>query len=178
MIANQLTIKTIEKLIYVIRKQKVMIDTDLADLYGVSTKVLNQAVKRNCKRFPPDFMFQLSRKECEYLRSQIVTFKNATAKRKYLPYVFTEQGIAMLSTVLNSEKAIGVNIAIMRAFVKMRKFLMSDESLLEKFINLEKGTLHLKNGVSKTFRIVFERLNVIESGIPILSPKRKKIGLR
>lgn len=107
-----------------------------------------------------------------------MTFKNAMGKRKYLPYVFTEQGIAMLSTVLNSEKAIQVNIAIMRAFVKMRKLLMSDESLVDKIENLEKGTIEFKRGVDKAFRIVFERLDVLEVKAPILPHKRKKIGLK
>jgi hypothetical protein len=175
---KSLTLKTIENLIYVIRKQKVMLDSDLAELYGVSTKVLNQAVKRNLDRFPKDFMFQITKTERESLRSQFVTFKNAIARRKYLPYVFTEQEIAMLSTVLNSDKAIKVNIAIMRAFVKMRTMLQMDESLIDKIENLEKGSIEFKRGVDKVFRIVFERLETLEAETPVLPTKRKKIGLK
>ncbi len=175
---KSLTLKTIENLIYIIRKQKVMLDSDLAVLYGVSTKALNQAVKRNLDRFPKDFMFQMNKAERESLRSQSVTFKNATARRKYLPYVFTEQGIAMLSTALNSEKAIKVNIAIMRAFVKMRTLLLIEESLLDKIENLERGTIEFKRGVDKAFKIVFERLETLQAESPILPSKRKKIGLK
>ncbi len=106
-----------------------------------------------------------------------MTFKNATIRRKYLPYVFTEQGIAMLSTVLNSDKAIKVNIAIMRAFVTMRTILMMDESLIDKIENLEKGTIEFKRGVDEAFRIVFERLEILDAETPVLPPKRKRIGL-
>ena len=109
----------IQSLIYEIRGYKVMVDRDLAKLYGVETKVLNQAVKRNIKRFPEDFMFQLTHEEC--LRSQIVTLNTKQGHHlKYLPYAFTEQGVAMLSSVLRSDAAIEVNIRIMRAFVSIR----------------------------------------------------------
>jgi phage regulator Rha-like protein len=111
----------IQNLIYVIRGQRVMLDSDLAQLYEVETKVLNQAVKRNITRFPDNFMFQLSKNEWLNLRSQIVTFSGDI--RKYTPYAFTEQGVAMLSSVLRSEKAIQVNIQIMNTFVKMRECL-------------------------------------------------------
>lgn len=111
----------IQNLIYVIRGQRVMLDSDLAQLYEVETKVLNQAVKRNITRFPDNFMFQLSKNEWLNLRSQIVTFSGDI--RKYTPYAFTEQGVAMLSSVLRSEKAIQVNIQIMNTFVKMRQCL-------------------------------------------------------
>ena len=136
----------ITKAIYLIRNQKVMIDSELAELYGVETKVLNQAVKRNIERFPEDFMFQLSADEWEdlrlhfdksteddALRSQFVTLKKFRGKhRKYLPYVFTEQGVAMLSSVLNSPTAIQVNISIMRVFVKMRQWASNYEDLVKK----------------------------------------------
>ena len=109
----------IQSLIYEIRGYKVMVDRDLAKLYGVETKVLNQAVKRNIKRFPEDFMFQLTHEEC--LRSQIVTLNTKQGHHlKYLPYAFTEQGVAMLSSVLRSDAAIEVNIRIMRVFVSIR----------------------------------------------------------
>jgi phage regulator Rha-like protein len=142
----------IEKRIYLVRNQKVMIDRDLAVLYGVETRVLNQAVKRNIKRFPSDFMFQLTKEEFSALRSQIVTFEKGKGRYpKYLPYMFTEQGIAMLSTVLNSEKAIQVNIEIMRAFVRLRKMLSSNASLARKVKALEKK-------YDEQFRVVFEAI--------------------
>lgn len=110
--------------IHVIRGRQVMLDKDLAELYGVETKVLNQAVKRNIERFPDDFMFQLNKDEWEFLRSQIVTIKNGRGGHvKYLPFAFTEQGVAMLSGVLRSPIAIQVNIRIMRAFVAVRQYL-------------------------------------------------------
>ncbi len=111
----------IEQAIFLIRGQKVMLDRDLADLYEVSTKVFNQAVHRNLHRFPEDFMFQLSVEEWLSLRSQIVTSNRGG--RRYLPFVFTEQGVAMLSSVLNSERAIRVNIQVMRAFVRLRRLM-------------------------------------------------------
>jgi len=118
--ASQLT--QIKKIIYDIRGQKVMLDSDLAELYDVELKVMNQAVKRNIKRFPSDFMFQLTDEEWKNQRSQIVTFGKVT--RKYKPYAFTEHGILMLSSILNSEKAIKINIQIMRVFVKIRHYLL------------------------------------------------------
>jgi hypothetical protein len=113
------SVQLIERRIYLIRGQKVMIDEDLAELYGVPTKRLNQQVSRNRKRFPEDFMFQLTKAEAENLRLQFATSRGTHGGRRSLPYVFTEQGVAMLSTVLNSEQAIAVNIMIMRAFVKL-----------------------------------------------------------
>ena len=123
----------IQSLIYEIRGYKVMVDRDLAKLYGVETKVLNQAVKRNIKRFPEDFMFQLTHEEC--LRSQIVTLNTKQGHHlKYLPYAFTKQGVAILSTVLRSDAAIEVNIRIMRAFVSIRNryYLSSHCSIIHK----------------------------------------------
>jgi phage regulator Rha-like protein len=130
----------IEKRIFLIRGHKVMLSNHLAELYGVEAKVLIQAVKRNIKRFPKDFMFQLDWHEAQSLRSQFVTL-NRGPKRgrhsKYLPYAFTEQGVAMLSSVLRSEKAIQVNIAIMRAFVKLRRILSTHKELASKLKELE-----------------------------------------
>ena len=117
----------IQNLIYEIRGQKVMLDSDLAKLYQVDTKVLNQAVKRNLKRFPPDFMFQLDSKEFTDLKSQIVT--SSWGGTRKLPYAFTEQGVAMLSGLLHSDIAIEANIAIMRAFVQIREYLLATSSL-------------------------------------------------
>ena len=117
--------------IYIFRGQKVMVDRDLAELYGIETKVLNQAVKRNIKRFPKDFMFQLNAKEFESWKSQIVTSNSEKMGIRRSPYVFTEQGVAMLSGVISSPKAIEMNIAIMRAFVETRKLLHSNKKIAE-----------------------------------------------
>lgn len=129
-------IKSIQNRIYEIRGERVILDQDLADLYEVETKVLNQSVKRNIKRFPTDFMFRLATGEWQalkessvFLRSQIVTSNRGGSR--YLPYAFTEQGVAMLSGILNSEKAIAMNIAIMRAFVETRKLLLSELNFKE-----------------------------------------------
>lgn len=122
--------------IYVIRGIKVMIDRDLAALYEVETKIFNQAVKRNIDRFPEDFMFQLTKEEAEASRSQIVTLKRGQ-NLKYLPYAFTEQGVAMLSGIINSPKAIQMNIAIMRAFVELRKLALTNKLVAEKLIRIE-----------------------------------------
>ena len=122
-----LPIENIASKIYVIRKQRVMLDRDLAILYGVETKVLNQAVKRNLDRFPEDCMFQFDEVEWGELRSQFVTSKETRGGRQYLPYAFTELGVAMLSSVLNSNKAIQINLLIMRVFTKLRNLLASND---------------------------------------------------
>jgi phage regulator Rha-like protein len=137
------------KIIY-LRGQKVMLDSDLAELYGVETKVLKRAVKRNIDRFPLDFMFEITSDEYISLRSQFGTLKRGQHS-KYPPYAFTEQGIAMLSSVLRSERAIKVNIAIMRAFVKLRELLLSNKELNQKLVDIE-------SKYDKQFRIVFEVL--------------------
>ncbi len=148
-----------------------MLDEDLAALYQVETKSLNRAVRRNLERFPDDFMFQLTPDEYEVLRYQIGTLKTGRgAHRKYSPLVFTEQGVAMLSGILNSERAIRVNVAIMRTFVRVRRILL-EESLSHRVTELEKGT-------DKLFRIVFERLDTLEATTPILPSKRRKIGVK
>jgi hypothetical protein len=123
--------------IYRIRGQQVMIDHDLAELYGVPTKRLNEQVRRNLKRFPPDFMFQLSPQEVSLLRSHFATSKIRRGGRRYSPYAFTELGVAMLSTVLNSEKAIQVNIAIMRAFVRLRHAMLASRDIARRVEKLE-----------------------------------------
>ena len=124
--------------IVLLRGQKVLLDADLALLYGVPTGHLNRAVKRNCARFPSDFMFQTSSEESKFLKCQIGISKNARGGRRHFPYAFTEQGVAMLSSVLNSERAVQVNIAIMRAFVKLREILTTNQDLARKFDELEK----------------------------------------
>jgi hypothetical protein len=131
-------VERIAQKIYLIRGQKVMLDSDLAELYEVETKVLNQAVRRNIERFPEDFMFQLVPEELENLRSQFVTSSSGYGGRRYLPYAFTEQGVAMLSSVLRSERAVEVNIAIMRTFVKMRELMASHVELARKIEAMEK----------------------------------------
>lgn len=167
---GNITPAKIEKLIYIIRDQQVMLDSDLAKLYGVETGALNRQIKRNQERFPEDFMFQLSKSELKDLQDSDSDFNTATKTRKYAPYVFTEYGIAALSGVLNSKIAIKVNTSIIRTFIQMRKLLAEDQSLLQKIGDLEKGT-------SKLFQIVFERLDNLETNTPILPTKRKKIGL-
>jgi hypothetical protein len=124
--------------ILVIRRQRVLLDEDLAVLYGVETRVLLQAVKRNLERFPADFMFELSAPEWTALRSQSVISKLGSGGRRYAPYAFTEQGVPMLSSVLNSDRAIAVNIEIMRTFVRIRRLLESDRSLARKFNRIER----------------------------------------
>jgi hypothetical protein len=163
--------ETIEAMIYTIRKQRVMIDSDLAKLYGVDTGALNRQVKRNLGRFPEDFMFQLSVEEDVFLRCQIGISKRAQGGRRYQPLVFTESGIAMLSSVLKSERAIKINISIMRTFIKLKSFLAMESSLIE-----EVGKM--KDETNQIFKIVFERLDSLEERItPKLPATRKKIGL-
>jgi len=150
-ISGMQIIRSIQNRIYEIRGERVMLDRDLADLYEIETKSLNLAVRRNIKRFPPDFMFQLTKEEYDSLRfqietletnnplrSQIATLKTGRGQHsKYLPYAFTEQGVAMLSGVLNSDKAINMNIAIMRAFVEIRKILLMQNDLKEQLRQLK-----------------------------------------
>ena len=124
--------------ILTLRGRQVMLDRDLAELYQVETKVLNQAVKRNLKRFPPDFMFQVTENEYENLRSQFVTSKKGRGGRRYMPFVFTEQGIYMLATVLKSDVAIDVNIAIMRTFTKLREFSKHYNALAKQLIEIDR----------------------------------------
>ena len=165
-------LQKIESKIYEIRDQKVMLDFDLAKLYDVETKSLNLAVKRNLKRFPKDFMFQLSLREWNILRLQIETSKGSGGKR-YLPYAFTEQGLAMLSGVLNSAKAIKVNITIMRAFVFVRQYALSHKDLTKKLNELE----YLFN---RKFKDVYEAINYLikKDKMEIQQQKRKRMGFK
>ena len=157
----------IEKSIFLIRSQKVMLDANLAELYEVPTKVFNQAVKRNKARFPADFMFQLTNEEFVALRSQIVTLETGRGRhRKYLPYAFTEQGVAMLSSVLRSKRAVAVNIEIMRAFVRLREILATHKDLANKLEMLE-----LKYDAQ--FKVVFD---AIRQMMTPPQPNKRKIG--
>ena len=160
-------LERIERRILLIRKQKVMLDIDLAELYKFETKSLNLAVRRNRDRFPEDFMFQLSGEEYENLRLQFET-SSSWGGRRYLPYAFTEQGVAMLSSVLRSPRAVQVNIAIMRAFVKLREILASHEELARRFEEME-------SRYDEQFRAVFEA--IAELMAPTEEPRRP-IGFR
>jgi len=160
-------VEHIERAIRLIRGEKVILDADLAALYGVETRVLVQAVKRNLERFPPDFMFQLTGEEFTVLRSQTVTSRG-WGGRRYPPYAFTEQGVAMLSSVLRSPRAIGVNIEIMRAFVRMRRLLASHAKL-------EKKLLELEEKYDGQFAVVFEALKQLMAPT---EPKTRQIGFQ
>lgn len=171
----------VEERIFLIRGQKVMLDADLAMLYGVEARSLNQAVARNRQRFPADFMFQLSDVEYENIRSQFVTTSGGKKRessqtvmssrkhrgRRYRPYAFTEQGVAMLSSVLRSPRAVQVNIAIMRAFVRLREMLMSNADLARKLLALE-------NKYDVQLRIVFDAIRELMDGPP--PPPKPRIG--
>jgi hypothetical protein len=143
-----------------------MLDADLAELYGVETRVLLQAVSRNQKRFPKDFMFQLSKEEYQLLMSQIVISKKGRGGRRYLPYAFTEQGVAMLSSILRSERAVQVNIEIMRAFVRLREMIATHKDLARKLEALEKK-------YDAQFRVVFEAIRELMTRP---EHKKRKIG--
>ena len=159
-------IQLIQSKIFEIRGHKVMLDYDLAVLYEVETKNLNLAVKRNIARFPGDFMFQLTKEEWESLRLQIETSNRGG--RRYMPYAFTEQGVSMLSAVLNSQKAITVSIAIIRAFVMLRQYVLDYKELKEQIEKLEKEMNH-------KFKDIYEALNYL---ISPPAPKRKPLGYK
>jgi hypothetical protein len=160
--ANVIPLERIERSIFFIRGHKVLLSQQLAELYGVETKVLNQAVARNRNRFPDDFMFQLSKEELENLRSQFVT--SSWGGVRVAPYAFTEQGVAMLSSVLNSDRAVQVNIEIMRAFVRLRQMLSSNADLARKLETLEKK-------YDAQFKVVFDAIRQLMS--PPAKPKRE-----
>jgi phage regulator Rha-like protein len=174
--SNLLPQEVIQSKILFLRGKKVMIDRDLAILYEVPTKVLNQAVKRNIQRFPDDFMFQLTNQELRNLRSQIVTSNKGG--QRYLPYAFTEQGIAMLSSVLNSEKAIQINIQIIRIFVKMREMLINYQEIKQKIEDIEKKYDHQSKINSYLFEEVFEEVKKINRLLEPPEKPEKKIGFQ
>lgn len=168
---GEISLSKIEGMIYVIRGQKVMLDSDLAELYDVETRYLNKSVKRNLLRFPEDFMFQLTTEESVELQ-EFRNIMHSYGGHRKIPYVFTENGVAMLSSILNSERAILMNIAIIRIFTKFRSFLLLEKGLNDRMDRLESGS-------NKVFKVVFERLDNIESVIDSKLPaKKKKIGLK
>ena len=146
-----------------IRGHRVLLDADLAELYGVSTKRLNEAVRRNAARFPEDFMFQLTAEEAETLRSQFATSKGRGGRR-HIPYAFTELGVAMLSSVLNSEQAVQVNIAIMRAFARLRELAASHKDVLRRLDEME-------GKVDRQFKVVFDAIRALKE--PPSKPRRR-----
>lgn len=165
----------LERAICLIRDKKVMLSGDLASLYDVEPKVLLQSVRRNIDRFPSDFMFQLTREEWNSLRSQFVTLESKGKGKypKYLPYAFTQEGIAMLSSVLKSPRAIQANIAIMRTFVKLRELMISHADLSKKIESLE-------SRYNAQFKVVFNSIRALSDAKPKELPKvspRRKIGL-
>ena len=164
----------IDALIHAIRGRRVMLDRDLAELYGVPTKVLNQAVRRRASRFPPDFMFKLSPQEAARLRSQIVTAKIAVAKQRFLPNAFTEQGVAMLSSVLNSERAVEINIAVMRAFVKLRQALQVDADLAGRMEKAEQALDALEREQGEHAVAIHEALARLNRAAPGRSAARSR----
>ena len=162
----------IQNMIYEIRGHKVMLDSDLAQLYEVPTHQLNQAVKRNVKRFPADFMFQLTDDEWESLRSQFVISKTSRGGRRFAPYVFTEHGVSMLSTVLNSERAIEINIQIMRTFVQLRHYALAKPDTNTQIAELRKLLmLYIEKNDKRVNEIIIALNNLITQ-----PPKTKNIG--
>jgi uncharacterized protein YjcR len=162
------SVERIEKAIFVIRGQKVMLDADLAELYGVETRMLKQAVRRNRKRFPNDFMFELTPEENRSLRSQNVILKRGRHS-KYLPFAFTEQGVAMLSSILNSDRAIEVNIAIMRVFVRLREMMATHKELAGRLRELEGRIQEHDEQIVAIFEVIRRLMTPPET-------QRKKIG--
>jgi len=157
--------------IYLIREQKVMLDRDLAELYDVETKRLNEAVRRNIDRFPEDFMFELTQDEFDSLRSQIATSKKGRGGVRYLPIAFTEQGVSMLSGVLNSETAIRVHIQIIRVFAKMRELLLTHKDILLQLEKIEKKLVGHDEDITLIFEYLKQLLNPPQ-------PPRRKIGFK
>ena len=164
-------VEVIQRRIYLVRGQKVMTDADLAKLYQVETKFLNRAVQRNVGRFPEDFMFRMTPEEAESLRCQIGTSKVGRGGRRYLPLVFTEHGVVMLSSVLKSERAVQMNILVVRAFVKLRELLASHKDLAHKMVDLERQQKQHGQQLSVVYTMVRQ----------LMEPERKRkrtIGFR
>ncbi len=169
---------TIINRIYMIRGMKVMLDRDLAEMYGVETRVLNQAVKRNMKRFPEDFMFQLTTNEMKNWTSQIVISNREKMGLRKAPYAFTEQGIAMLSSVLSSDIAIAVNIEIIRVFTKMRNLIHSNTEVLLKIEQLEKNMMKQNNQVEQNTEDIQTVFQALKALLNKNTEPRKRIGFK
>ena len=161
----------VKNLIYEIRGYKVMLDSDLAELYEVPTKRLNEAVKRNLARFPKRYMFQLTTEEFESLRSQIATSNKTRGGRRYMPYVFTEQGVAMLSSVLNSERAIQINIKIIDTFVQMREWALDNKELTKRVADIENYLINYAKDNNKEIEKIYEAIDLLMD-----RTKPRKIG--
>jgi phage regulator Rha-like protein len=161
----------VESRILLLRHQRVILDADIAELYGVPVKVLNQQIKRNQKRFPADFVFQLSGKEYEGLRSQIVTSKETRGGRRYLPYAFTEHGAIMAATVLNSERAVQMSVFVVRAFVRLREMLANNRKLAGKIDELE-------NRLDSHDSTIQDLIEAIKELMTPEDPPRKRIGFQ
>lgn len=168
----------VESLIRIIRGQKVMLDSDLAVLYGVPTRTLNQAVRRKLSRFPDDFRFQLSPEEAESLRSQIVISNVGRGGRRYAPYAFTEHGVAMLSSVLNSERAVQMNILVVRAFIRMRELIASNKDLAARVEKLERS----QERTVTVMQVLVEDIDRLALDVKDMKalpePKKRRIGFR
>ena len=163
-------VEMIERRIYLIRGCKVMLDSDLAALYEVPTKRLNEAVRRNLERFPEDFMFQLTTEELENLKSQIATSSSSHGGRRFQPYAFTEHGVAMLSSVLSSKRAVALNILIVRAFVRLREFLMTHHDLARKLEDVERTQQEHGSHIQHIYDCIDGLLE------PPPGPSRRRIG--
>ena len=167
-------LETIERKIYLIRGMKVMLDSDLADLYQVSTRALNQAVKRNVERFPSDFMIQLNSREMSILnRSQFVTGSQKHRDPKYLPYAFTEQGVAMLSAVLKSKRAVQMSVMIVRAFIRLREILATHKNLIKEFEKIKKVQKNHGQHIINILNVISRLLN---PSVP--EPPKEPLGFR
>lgn len=162
---------SVESRILFLRRQRVILDTDLAELYGVSAKRLNEQVKRNQQRFPSDFMFQLNRKEHEALRSQFATSKKSRGGRRYLPHVFTEHGAIMAATVLNSARAVEMSVFVVRAFVRLREALATNHQVAAKIDELER---HLNTHDS----VIVELIETVKSLMAPARARRRRIGFQ
>ena len=166
---SQISIPEIEDKIFLIRKGKVMLDSDLAELYGVTTKRLNEQVRRNLDRFPKDFMFQLTKAEDQNLKSQIATSKKGHGGKRKLPYAFTEHDAIMLASVLNSERAVETSILVVRAFVRLRKMLSTQKKIMQKITELERRL----TGHDQDLRAIFTALKQL---MTLPTTRKKQIG--
>jgi len=183
--SRALSVAAIERAIHACRGHRVMLDEDLAKLYGVPTKAFNQAVKRNLARFPEDFRFQLSAAEASALRSQSVTSKTGRGGRRYLPYVFTQEGVAMLSSVLGSKRAIAVNIEIMRTFVRLRAMVVANAEvmrrlgLIEEVVAQQAAKLDKhQDETAQAFKVVFEAIQDLAAKPLPEDPPDPQVGFR